>query len=344
MASEKVCTVLSRLAERVPQVPLYIAGAVSLSVVTCLLFRSRPPRRTQAIAVSKEKVLVLGATSGVGRVIAQQYALRGAYVCVVGRREDKLNEVVQECVELAARNGFEGRGLGVRADISDVNDMIRVRETVEKAWSGLDTVIVAAGVSTLQPLMAVAGVEMSTPDIVGSQASPEGIQHAVNAAQAAVNGNYLGSLVAAVTLIPLLTYTSSSPSILLLSSAAAVLPPPTRSIYASTKCASLMLYQALQIEHPSIKFTFFFPGTIEGDFRASAVDNPPGWTTPPKIHEDDPNKNGLKREVVARGCIRAIDRGERNVYIPRHYRVAHVLYWFWPAFIEWRTSVKYNFR
>ena len=72
---------------------------------------------------------------------------------------------------------------------------------VESAWCGLDTLIVTAGVSALQPLMAVAGVEMSTPDIVGSQASPEGVQHAVNAANAAVKGNFIGPYVAAVTFV-----------------------------------------------------------------------------------------------------------------------------------------------
>ncbi|KAI6137158.1 hypothetical protein F5141DRAFT_1185916 [Pisolithus sp. B1] len=337
--------ILSSLAHRVPQVPLLsITGAVSFSVFAWLLIRNRAPRRTKAIAVSKERILILGATSGVGRAIAQQYAFRGAYVCVVGRREDKLNDVVQDCVELGARNGFKDRMLGFRADISNVNEMVKVRETLEKAWGGLDTLIVAAGVSSLQPLMSVVGVEMSTPDIVGAQASPEGIKHAVDAAQAAINGNYLGPLVATVTFIPLLTYTSTSPSILLLSSVAAVIPPPTRSIYASTKCASLMLYQVLQIEHPSINFTFVLPATIEGNFRVSAVDNPPNWTGAPKVHEDDPNKNGLRREVVARRCIRAIDRGEKKVYIPGYFSAAQVLYWFWPAFVEWRARVKYNFR
>jgi hypothetical protein len=33
-----------------------------------------------------------------------------------------------------------------------------------------------------------------------------------------------------------------------------------------------MLFRALAIEHPSISFNFICPGTIEGNFRASAVD------------------------------------------------------------------------
>lgn len=62
-----------------------------------------------------------------------------------------------------------------------------------------------------------------------------------------------------------------------------------------------MLYQALSIEHPSITFTHCVPSTVEGDFRASAVD---GGT----VREADPNKSGLKREDVARRCVKAVDK------------------------------------
>ncbi|KAG6823859.1 hypothetical protein H0H93_002925, partial [Arthromyces matolae] len=144
-------------------------------------------------------------------------------------------------------------------------------------WQGVDTLIVAAGVSALQPLMAVAGVEAdaSGTSFTPSQASLEGIQRAVDVSSAATRGNYTGPLVAAVTFIPLLTTSSSSPSILLVSSLGAVIPPPTRTLYASTKAASLLLYQALSIEHPAIAFTSVLPSTVEGDFRASAVDSGP---------------------------------------------------------------------
>ena len=44
-----------------------------------------------------ERVVVLGASSGIGRSIARQYAERGAQLCIVGRREVLVNEVVAEC-------------------------------------------------------------------------------------------------------------------------------------------------------------------------------------------------------------------------------------------------------
>ena len=123
-----------------------------------------------------------------------------------------------------------------------------------------------------------------------------------------------------------------------------MIPAPTRSIYASTKSASLMLYQALAIEHPLITFTLMIPGTIEGAFRASAVDNPPGSSGEPTLHEADPNTHGLKREVVATRCIRAIDDRDKTVFLPLYYRAGHIAYWLCPSYVEWRARVKYRFR
>ena len=94
----------------------------------------------------------------------------------------------------------------------------------------------------------------------------------------------------------MLSNTSKSPSILLLNSLASVIPAPTRTLYASTKAASLVLYQALSVEHPKITFTVCMPSTVEGDFCASAVDAGP-------VEASDSNKHGLKHEFVAKRCM-----------------------------------------
>jgi short-subunit dehydrogenase len=99
--------------------------------------------------------------------------------------------------------------------------------------------------------------------------------------------------------------TLSNTSILLVAS---VIPAPTRTLYASTKVASLVLYQALSTEHPRIAFTVYMPFTVQalqGDFRASAVDAGP---------VSDPNTHGLKREYVAQRCVQAIDKGEKTIF------------------------------
>lgn len=66
-------------------------------------------------------------------------------------------------------------------------------------WGGLDTVIVSAGVSALQPVMTLAGVEPGSND--ASVPSVDGIRQASAVALKAIGGNYIGPLVSAVTLV-----------------------------------------------------------------------------------------------------------------------------------------------
>jgi short-subunit dehydrogenase len=130
--------------------------------------------------------------------------------------------------------------------------------------------------------------------------------------------------------------TSISPSVLLISSLGAVIPAPTRAIYGSTKAASYILYQSLSIEHPSVNFSYVLPATVEGNFRASAVDGGP-------VREGDPNQSGLRREIVAERCIRAIDAREKIVFIPAFFRLAQLLSWIWPSYMERKAAQKYRF-
>ncbi|KAJ7218220.1 hypothetical protein C8J57DRAFT_1613027 [Mycena rebaudengoi] len=153
--------------------------------------------------------------------------------------------------------------------------------------------------------MEVAGVELSKDNNLNKAAIPdasaEGIQRAVDVAALATRGNYVGPLVAAVTFVrfcTLLTYilycapTSRSsrapPPLPQSCPLASVIPAPMRTLYASTKAASLLLYLALAIEHPRIAFTLFMPLTVDGYVRSEPVDGGAPC-------EADPNMHGLKR-------------------------------------------------
>ncbi|ORY70514.1 short chain dehydrogenase [Pseudomassariella vexata] len=303
---------------------LYLAGGIVAATAIPIYIFARLGRKLRVLNSSEERVLILGASSGVGRAIAQQYARRGARVCIVARRAEKISALAAEC----------GKGcIWEVADFTAAEDMVRVRDTILRKWDGLDTLHVCAGVSALQPVMALTGVQSAEQD-----AGNSGIENAADIARRASQGNFIGPFVAAVTFIPMLTRTSTTPSILLVSSVAAVVPAPTRALYAATKASSLLLFQSLAIEHPGIAFTFVLPATIEGNFRASAVDAGP-------VLEADPNKYGLKTEYVAKRCIEAVDgRVTGNVVLPWFpYALAHHLYYLIPSFIERRAAKKYNF-
>ncbi|KDQ51345.1 hypothetical protein JAAARDRAFT_140467 [Jaapia argillacea MUCL 33604] len=321
---------------------ILLALGLSFPIIVSIRRSLRRLHRSSRLPSNYERVLILGASSGIGRAIAHLYASRGARVCIVSRREDELNAVVEECRNLSMKAGhgeYQAGGrrvISVVADFSETDDMVRVRDFLETEWRGLDTCLVVAGVSALKPLMAVAGVENVGRSFKPPQADAEGIQKTLDAGTLAAKCNYLGPLVSAVTLIPLLSTTSPAPSILLLSSLAATVPAPTRSIYASSKAASLMLYESLAIEHPAIHWSYVLPATVEGAFRSSAVDGG-------EVREADPNIRGIKREAVAKRCVSAIDNGDRMVYMPWYTEWAPFIYWVWPGYIEWRASKKYRF-
>jgi hypothetical protein len=165
-------------------------------------------RRRAQLPPDYERVLILGASSGIGRAIAHLYAARGARVCLVGRRPDQLREGHEECVALSAKHGHSEyqaggkRVISVEADYTNVEDMVRVRDTLETEWRGLDTMLVIAGVSALQPLMSIAGVErVGAKAFVPPQAGTEDIIRVVEVALKATAGNFIGPLIAAVTMV-----------------------------------------------------------------------------------------------------------------------------------------------
>ncbi|KAI1811723.1 short chain dehydrogenase [Poronia punctata] len=304
------------------------AGAVTALAAIFLLChhvigaRKHRPRR---VGRAEERVLVLGASSGLGRTLVRQYTARGAKVCAVARRSEPLLELARECGD---------RCLPMVADITIAEDMAGLREQLLRQWDGLDTLHICAGVSAVQPVMTLAGIQSGDQD-------PEvaGIQHVATMAERATKGNFFGPLVAAVTFIPMLKRTSDAPAILLVSSVAAVVPAPTRALYGASKAASLLFFQSLAIEHPQIAFTCVLPATIEGNFRSSAVD------CDPSQQEDETKKKGLKLDFVAGRCVDAVDQGLRgSVVIPKFpYSVAQHLYYIWPSFIEGKAREKYNF-
>lgn len=85
-----------------------------------------------------------------------------------------------------------------------------------------------------------------------------------------------------------------------------------------------------------MKFSHILPYTVEGNFRASAVDSG-------SVREADPSKHGLKIVDVARRSIEQVDLGERIVFMPAGGRQLHWLYWLWPSVIERFAAKKYNF-
>lgn len=90
--------------------------------------------------------LITGSSRGLGRAMALKFAESGAHVCIVGRREDVLEETRAE-VEAAGH----GKVAACAADVGKAEDVERVVATAEEALGPVDVLVNNAGTSRRMP-------------------------------------------------------------------------------------------------------------------------------------------------------------------------------------------------
>ncbi len=88
------------------------------------------------------RVLVVGASSGIGAAFARSAIRRGALVAVAARRRDRLDALIDA----------EGAGVAVAGDVTDPASARSLVDTAAGALGGLDLVLYAAGAGALQRL------------------------------------------------------------------------------------------------------------------------------------------------------------------------------------------------
>jgi NAD(P)-dependent dehydrogenase (short-subunit alcohol dehydrogenase family) len=110
-------------------------------------------------------MLVVGASSGIGREIAVQASHAGARVALCARRPELLDAAVAES-RVSSAHASSARDSSARAssarafrcDVTDENDVCRSVEEASSWMGGLDVVVYAAGTA---PLGGVAELDAS---------------------------------------------------------------------------------------------------------------------------------------------------------------------------------------
>ncbi len=91
-----------------------------------------------------KKILIIGASSGIGKQTAIQLSRQGATLFLVARREDKLQEVLDL---------LQGQGHGcMTADMSDVGSLDGMFREIRKNFGVLDGMVYTAGMTATMPL------------------------------------------------------------------------------------------------------------------------------------------------------------------------------------------------
>jgi NAD(P)-dependent dehydrogenase (short-subunit alcohol dehydrogenase family) len=108
------------------------------------LYLHRPARGV--VDLTGKRIVLTGASSGIGESAGELFARRGATVVVVARRHDRLDAVASR---ITARGGS---ALALPCDLSDLDAIDRLVNTVEDRLGGVDILINNAGKSIRRPL------------------------------------------------------------------------------------------------------------------------------------------------------------------------------------------------
>lgn len=118
-----------------------------------VLASQRPPiplkcqlNRAESIDLAGKRILLTGASSGIGAAAAVQFARRGAVVAVVARRAELLDDLVERI------ESYGGTAHAFPCDMSDVDAIDVMAAAVEDKLGGIDIVINNAGRSIRRPL------------------------------------------------------------------------------------------------------------------------------------------------------------------------------------------------
>lgn len=97
-------------------------------------------------------ILIIGATSGIGRRLWEHYVSSGHNVIVVGRRKELLDNMARNCPE---------HTLPVVCDISQTDSFDNALESIIRKHRHIDLAIICAGIGELNPKLDVE-TELST--------------------------------------------------------------------------------------------------------------------------------------------------------------------------------------
>lgn len=87
-------------------------------------------------------IIIVGATSGIGKYLAELYAKTDAQIVILGRREKKLREIAANC---------SNKCISKVCDVTDINTLADTLNDISNQLGYIDLVIVSSGTGELNP-------------------------------------------------------------------------------------------------------------------------------------------------------------------------------------------------
>jgi short-subunit dehydrogenase len=257
------------------------------------------------------RVIVTGASSGIGRELALALARRRARVLVSGRREELLRSLVAECQRLG------GDGYFLAGDVTDAAYRQALVGRASERWGGIDVLVNNAGVSAHGQFA------------ISTEATLRQIMEV----------NFFAAVELTRQVLPLLQNrqqragASPPPAIVNIGSILGHRAAPLNSEYAASKFALRGWSESLRAELAGhgIDVLLVSPGTTETEFFDHLIAK----------HDDLPwgKAKGIPAAAVAEQIVRALELGRREIFPNWRGRALVLANRFFPGLID-RAMVK----
>jgi short-subunit dehydrogenase len=259
----------------------------------------RPAAPTRS---EREVVIVTGASKGIGRATARQFARTGARVALVARSVALLDEVRKEIEEAG------GEALAVPADVRNEDQLRSVVERTLAEWGRIDVLVNNAGVAYLGALG-----DLGTDEL-----------------REIVDVNLVGTLLCIRAVLPHFMANRRG-HIVNVSSVVGKRGVARQAVYSASKAAILGLSEALRSELAphGITVTSFCPSSTETEMNRSIRGN------------DHPLKQFIRKafmytpEAVARRVVESARRRRREVVLSVPAKAVVLANRIAPATLEW---------
>ena len=221
------------------------------------------------------RVLVTGASQGIGRAIVLEAAKRGCHVLAAARSQELLEQLETEA------GGISSFVRTVVADVTDPAGRAAMVEAATQHFGGLDVLVNNAGIGATGHFMD------SEPDVL----------------RRIFETNFFGLTETTRAFLPLLKQ-GVTPAIVNISSVVGKRALPARSLYSASKFAVMGFSEAIRAElaKDGIDVLVVSPGLTQTNFSKNMLEQKA------KVKLD--HLRGMTSEQVAVATLRAIERGK----------------------------------
>lgn len=229
-----------------------------------------------------QRILVTGASSGIGAGLAQRFAEQGAVVGICAWREDRLRDVLDRCRAVSPASQMWV------VDLADLDAVDTLARSVIEAFGGVDVLVNNAAIPKRKHVRAL------------DAATVESVMRI----------NFLSPARLTLALLPGML-TRDAGQIVNVSSVAATLSSPGEAAYSASKAALSVFSESLAVDlwGTGIKVLTVYPGVVDTELF-SIPDNDPLSEAIEKIPVEE----------LVDGVMEALNLGQLEVYVPQWFK------------------------